>query len=106
MFRRIPGAMLLIAVATTLAGCESGLQKATGYFLKQRMLEICKEDKACLAAVDEQYASCEARHAREWLAYLHAGPAREDALLSDYMSKLFSCVVDKDGDAYFAYKPD
>lgn len=105
--RTISKAILFLVIATAVSGCEIVVQKATGYFLKQRMIEICgEEDKPCLAAVAEQYESCETKYANEWTAYVHAGPAKEDALLDAYMSRLFSCVVDKEGDAYFSYEPD
>lgn len=107
MVRTISRAILFLVIATAVSGCENVVQKATGYFLKQKMIEICGEDdKPCLAAVAEQYDACETKYADEWTAYIHAGPAKEDALLDAYMARLFSCVVDKDGDAYFSYKPD
>lgn len=71
------------------------------------MIDICgEEDKACLAAVDEQYEPCETKYVKEWTEYVNAGASKEDALLDSYMAKLFSCVVDKDGDSYFSYNPD
>lgn len=107
MARTISRAILIAVLATALTGCESVMQKATGYFLKERMIEICgQDDKACLAAVDAQYDACEKKYQKEWSAYLHAGPEKEDALMEVYLSRLFSCVVDQDGVAYFAYKPD
>lgn len=106
MARIISRAVLLVAIATAVAGCQSMAQKTSGHFLKKRMIEICgKEDEACLAAVDEQYDACEKKYAKEWSAYMNASPAKEDALLDRYLSRMFSCVVDKRGRSYFAYNP-
>ena len=106
MARTISKAILLAAFAVAVVGCTSMTQKTTGHFLKKRMIEICgKEDEACVAAVDAQYDACEKKYEKEWDAYMNASPAKEDALMDRYLSRLFACVVDQNGRAYFAYKP-
>ena len=104
MVRTITKAVLFgMAIAAT-AGCDRIAQKATGEIFKIEMVEICgEEDKGCLAAVDEQYGACETKYGNEWSAYMNARSSKE--LLDDYMSKLFTCVVDVDGDPYFEYNP-
>jgi hypothetical protein len=104
--RTITKAVLFGLIITATAGCDMVAQKATGQIIKIKMVEICgEEDKGCLAAVDEQYGACETKYKNEWSAYMTARSSKEDALLDDYMAKLFTCVVDVDGDPYFEYSP-
>lgn len=106
MVRTITKVVLFGMVIAATVGCDRVVQKATGQILKIKMVEICgEEDKGCLAAVDEQYGPCETKYKNEWSAYMNARSSKEDALLDDYMSKLFTCVVDVDGDPYFEYSP-
>lgn len=107
MTRTISGAILLAAVMTVIAGCDAVVQKATGQYMKMKMIEICGEDdKACVAAVNAQYDSCESKYKNEWSAYMKASSSEEDTILDDYMAKLLTCVVDKDGNSYFEYNTD
>jgi hypothetical protein len=104
--RTITKAVLFGMVIAATVGCDVVVQKATGQIIKMKMADICgEEDKGCLAAVDKQYGACETKYKNEWSAYMNAGSSKEDALLDDYMAKLFTCVVDVDGDPYFEYSP-
>lgn len=104
--RTITKAVLFGMVIIAATGCDIVAQKATGQIMKMKMAEICgEEDKGCLAAVDEQYGACETKYKKEWSAYMNVRSSEEDAVLDDYMSKLFTCVVDADGDPYFEYNP-
>lgn len=102
--RMVSKTILLVMFVMAVAGCDKAMQKITGVYIKSSMTDLCgEEDEDCIVAVDEQYGSCETKYESEWSAYMNAGSSVEDDLLDEYMSKLYTCVVDKDGDTYFEY---
>lgn len=71
--------------------------------MKTGLIEACgKQDKACIAAVKAQFDVCHKEYNKEWHAYMNAGLfVDDDKLLEIYTGKIYSCVVDADGDPYF-----
>lgn len=75
-------------------------------YIKSELIKACgKEDRACMADVDEQFFPCHERFRTYWQQYMEAGPGQEDAFLEQYYRGLYSCLVDKDGLPYFEYIP-
>lgn len=94
----------LILLLPILVSCDSMLNDAAAVFAKTGLIEACgKQDKACITAVNTQFDACHKKYNKEWHAYMNAGLfADDDKLLEIYINHIFGCIVDADGDPYFA----
>jgi hypothetical protein len=89
-----------------LAACEDAVNRGSAELLKYSLREACGEqDPACIEAVNSQFDACHARYAGEWSAYLNGSFRDEDALLGEYLRKIYGCLVDADGEPLFFFEP-
>ena len=99
--------LLAIFFTLILAGCDQLLNKAGAQYLKFSLKDACgEEDTACIAAVENQFDSCQEKYEKEWNVYMNSSTSNEDELLKNYSDKMYGCIVDEDGDPYFVFDPE
>lgn len=99
--------VVLILSVGALAGCDKTLYDMTAQYLKASLIDTCGEsDPDCISAVKNQFDSCHKKYEKTWYAYMHSSASKEDKLLAAYSTKLYACIVDKDGNPYFIYDLD
>jgi hypothetical protein len=68
--------------------------------VKASLKEVCKDDRECLKAVDEQFDACLSKS--DFKKFIDASPAEEDRYLASTNTYLLSCIVNRDGKPYFS----
>jgi len=92
--------VILLASSMLLPACDNVLTAPMKLTLKY----VCKDDdEACVAAVDQQFDSCHAKYKKYWDAALNSNAENEDELMEQYNSRITLCIVDDDGNPYFAF---
>lgn len=98
--------LLTVCSVILLTACEQAINQSAALYIKSEIIKACgEEDRACMAAVDEQFFPCHDVNKLHWDAYMRASPGEEDRHLNQYYQGLYSCIVDQDGYAYFEYAP-
>lgn len=96
---------IVFFVSILLVSCDQALNKAGSLYLKKSLKDTCGEDPACVAAVEKQFGPCHSKYEADWNKYMNSSSAKEDELLKIYSEKLYSCIVDENGEPYFEYNP-
>ena len=89
-------AAVLIGVALVL-GLKFYNKNAAAHDVKARLVELCEQDSACVAAVDQNFDACFEQ------AYKMGGRRKSSHLESE---RLVQCVNGRSGQAYFAVSKD
>lgn len=97
----------ILFVSVLFAGCDQLSNKAGAKLLKVSLKANCgDEDTDCIAAVENQFDSCQSNYEKEWNDYMNASASKEDELLEIYSLKMCGCIVDENGEPYFEYNPE
>lgn len=101
-FREVMQKILITLIAlTTLSSCS--LESAEKFAIQKAMeiilVDLCgEEDKECIQAVEEQVSPCLEK--QNWRRMLDVDITDEE---SDMLAKtMANCIVDEDGEPYFA----
>jgi hypothetical protein len=92
--KRVAGAVIGVAL---VLGLKFYNKNAAAHDVKARLVELCEQDSACVAAVDRSFDACFEQ------AYKMGGRRQSSRLESDQLVK---CVNDRAGQAYFAVSKD
>lgn len=82
------------------AAADATDDAAAAKMVKTTLRETCEDDAACRRAVDEQFDACLKKS--DFKKYMNASEAEEDKYLDSTFKHLYSCIVSKDGEPYFA----
>ena len=100
--------LFFILCLLLLVSCDSvfnhTINESISIVVRSGLTEACgKQDKTCIAAVNAQFDACHKKYNKEWHAYMNAGWfVDDDKLLDIYTKRITGCIVDADGDPYFA----
>ena len=107
MLQTVHKITLLLFLAVPLAGCDQLADKIVKEYLKSELRDVCGEDDPeCIASVDNQFDACQDRYEKEWGEYMNSVPSKEEGLMEVYSKKMYSCIVDDNGEPYFFYAAD
>ena len=91
------GALLLLG---SLQATADVLDDAAAKMVKASLKDVCEDDTDCVKAVDKQFDACLEKS--DFRKYMNASAADEDKYLASTFKHLYACIVDQDGDPYFA----
>lgn len=98
---------LTLILALSISACDQLMVSFAHKMFELQMIELCgKDDAACIQAVETQFLECSQKHKKENDAFMSASSEDEDELLEVYLTKIYECVVDEEGNSYFEYAPE
>jgi hypothetical protein len=92
--KRLAGALVGVAL---VFGLKFYNKSTTAHDVKARLVELCEQDSACIASVDQSFDSCFEQSYK-------MGGRRQSAHLES--QQLIQCVNGRSGKAYFAVSKD
>jgi hypothetical protein len=95
--KAVLGALLLLG---WLHATADALDDAAAKTAKSTLKEACEDDAECVEAVDSQFDACLKQS--DFKKYMNASPAEEDKYLASTFNHLYSCIVNQEGEPYFA----
>lgn len=99
--------MYVTFICLIFSGCNQAFNTAGAQYLKLGLKKACfEEDPACVAAVNDQFDACHEKYEKKWDAYMNSSTSDEDELLKLYSEKMYSCIVDDNGNPYFLFEPE
>ena len=72
--------------------------------VKSSLSDACEEDPACLKDLDDQFDACLEKS--DFLKYMNAPTSEEDKYLDSTFDYIMSCIVDENGEPWFAMPED
>lgn len=98
---------LTLMLALSISACDQLIGLSVNKMFELQMIELCGEDDAaCVLAVETQLPDCSKKYKKENDAFLSASAESEDEFAEIYLTKIYECVVDEEGNSYFEYAPE
>jgi len=98
---------LTLMLGLSISACDQLIGLSVNKIFELQMIELCGEDDAaCIKAVETQLPGCSQKYKKENDAFMSASADDENGFAEIYLTKLYGCVVDEEGNSYFEYAPE